>query len=571
MKTSYQWTIVSCLIGAMSLSAEPPSVPWVLEGKEGMVAADSPYASYAGLLALQAGGNAIDAAAAVSFALAATRPDSTGLGGGGFMIARMADGKIIVQDFRESAPAAATPDMFVKAVAKDPDGPSPSQYGYLSVAVPGLVAGRCEAVAKWGTLPLAKVLEPAIDLAKRGFSLDHHNGTARRRGLKLLEKNPPLEKYGSYIRDTFFDLPKGDRAAQRVKLPGLTATFEGIARDGADFFYKGPVAKSLADAMKKNGGIITESDLASYKVISREPLRTTYRNYEIIGMPPPSSGGVALAQALNMLEVVDYASVVKKDAALGMHYQIEALKHAFADRSRWLGDADFAQIPVAALTSKAYAKKLAGRFDAAKVIAVEQYGSASLPDDAGTSHFVVADKHGNVVVSTETINTDWGSFVTLPEWGLIFNNEMDDFVSEPGKPNAFDLVQSDRNAIAPGKRPLSSMAPTIVLKNKKPYLMLGASGGPRIISSVLHVMLAVLDRDMPLGRVLVDPRPHQQWQPDEVYFDRDADEALVESLRSRGHKVSSERRSGVVQAILRARNGWIGASDPRKGGRPKGY
>ena len=571
MNTKNSCVLVFCLAGAFLSPAARAEVPWVVEAKEGMVVADSPYASYAGMQILQAGGNAVDAAAAVSFALAVTRPDSTGIGGGGFMIARMADGKIIVQDFRESAPAAATPDMFMQASAKNPDGPPPSRYGYLAAAVPGLVAGRCEAVAKWGTLPLSKVMEPAIKLAKDGFSTDRHYGSARQRGLNVFEKYPSLEEEGEYVYETFINLRAKNRPAQRIKQPALVLLLEGIARDGADFFYKGPVAKSIGEVMKKHGGLITESDLASYKVIAREPLRTTYGEYTIIGMPPPSSGGVALAQILNMLEVVDYASVVKKDPGLGMHYQIEAMKHAFADRSRWLADSDFSKVPVEALTSKAYAKKLAGRFDAAKVVEPEAYGSASLPDDAGTSHFCVADKHGNVVVSTETVNTAWGAMVAIPEWGFILNNEMDDFVSEPGKPNAFGLVQSEKNAIAPGKRPLSSMAPTIVLKGKKPHLMIGASGGPRIISSVLNVMLAVLDRGMPFEEAIVAPRPHQQWQPNEVYFDCDLDEKLRDALKSRGHEVSDKRRSGVVQAILRTKDSWIGATDPRKGGRPKGY
>jgi gamma-glutamyltranspeptidase/glutathione hydrolase len=353
--------------------------------------------------------------------------------------------------------------------------------------------------------------------------------------------------------------------------PELANLLEGIAREGADFFYRGPVAKSLVREMKKHGGLVTEEDLADYRVRERQPLRTTYRSYEIIGMPPPSSGGIALAETLNILDDIDFASVARTDPILAVHYQIEAMKHAFADRARWLGDADFARVPVTLLISKKHALGSAAKLDPNQTASVDAYGTANVPDDAGTSHFCVVDRWGNVVVSTETINTTFGSLSAVDGWGLILNNEMDDFVSEPGKPNAYGLVQSTANAIAPGKRPLSSMTPTIVLENGEPFLLLGASGGPRIISSVLNVLLGVTDFDKSLERAIRDLRPHHQWQPELVYFDTDPPEEIRLGLTKRGHTLSERRRTGIVQAILRTRDGWLGASDPRKGGQPAGY
>ena len=286
-------------------------------------------------------------------------------------------------------------------------------------------------------------------------------------------------------------------------------------------------------------------------------------------MPSSSSGGVALAETLNILEKLDFHAVAKRDPALAMHLQLEAMKHAFADRARWFGDQDFVKVPTGPLMSKAYAAMLAKSISPDHVGPLDRYGSTTLPDDSGTSHFCVADKFGNVVVSSETINTEFGSLVAVDEWGLILNNEMDDFTAEPGKPNAFGLVQSAQNAIGPRKRPLSSMSPTIVLKDDKPFLLLGASGGPRIISSVLNVLLGVTDFGQSLEDAMQRPRPHHQWSPDLVFFDSLPPPAdIAAGLTSRGHKLADKKRTGIVQAIVRSENGWIGASDPRKGGQP---
>jgi gamma-glutamyltranspeptidase/glutathione hydrolase len=536
-----------------------------------MVAGDSHHASKAGLELLKAGGNAIDAAVAVSFALAVTRPYSTGLGGGGFMIARFADGRVVVQDFREMAPAASTPMMYVRPTGTNSSASLPSRIGHLAVAVPGLVAGRCEALARYGTIPLAQVVAPAIRLASEGFPVDEHYVDSARRVLDIYKQHPSLKLSYPYVYETHLGGGRLPTVGQKLVQPNLARLLEAISRHGPDFFYRGPVAKAIADEMQKHGGVITEKDLADYEVRERQPVRSAYRDYEIVGMPPPSSGGVAIAEILNILEAVWYPALVKRDPVLAMHYQVEAMKHAFADRARRLGDSDFADVPVALLTSKVYARQLAAALDPYECADLEAYGSAQVPDDAGTSHFCVVDRWGNVVVSTETINTTFGSLSAVKEWGLILNNEMDDFVSEPGKPNAYGLVQSAANAIAPGKRPLSSMAPTIVLKEGKPYLLLGASGGPRIISSVLNVLLSVTDSGMSMERAMVSVRPHHQWRPDLVYFDADPPSPVKIGLSERGHLLSDIRRTGVVQAILRQKESWIGASDPRKGGRPAGY
>lgn len=536
-----------------------------------MVASDSAEASKAGFEIIEAGGNAIDAAVAVSFALAVTRPYSTGLGGGGFMIVRFADGGVVVQDFRETAPAASTADMFVRAVKADPKKPAPSLCGHLAVAVPGLVAGRCHALAQHGTMPLARVIAPAIRLARSGFLVDDDYVDATRKVLLLYERHPSLEESCRYVYQTHLQSGRLRAAGDRLVQPELARLLEAIARDGPGVFYDGPVANAIAREMKTHGGIVTEKDLAEYRVRMRDPIRWTYRDYELIGMPLPSSGGVVLAEALNILETFDLPAIAKRDPGVAIHYQVEAIKHAFADRARALGDADSAAVPIGRFVSKAYARELAGRLNPDKASAIDEYGVVRVPDDSGTSHFCVVDRFGNVVVSTETINTSFGSLAAIDEWGLILNNEMDDFVAEPGKPNAYGLLQSNRNAIVPGKRPLSSLSPTIVLKDNEPFLLLGASGGPRIISSVLNVFLGVTDFGLSIEKAILAPRPHHQWRPDQVFFDTTPSQETSRALTDRGHRLSVKRKTGIVQAILRDKDGWIGASDPRKGGRPAGH
>lgn len=571
---------VTCVLGLLAAAGcAQPRPEWVAVGRSGIVASDSFHASQAGVEVLRRGGNAVDAATAVSFALAVTRPYSTGLGGGGFMIARFADGRVVVLDFRETAPAAATADMYVRAAGADPPRPNASRDGHLAVAVPGLVAGRCLALERYGTIALAEALAPAIRLARDGFPVDEHYVESSREALEVYQADPSLTTTCPYVYQLHLAGGRLLRPGDTLKQPRLAALLGQLADQGPDFFYRGPVAEAIEREMARHGGVMKAADLAAYRVRERQPLVTQYRDFTVIGMPPPSSGGVAVAQTLNILSCFDLAGLHRRDEGAAAHVVIEAFKHAFADRARHLADADFAPVPLAELTSPAYARQLAERIrldrtssaSSASPALETPYGSAQLPDDAGTSHFCVADRWGNVVVSTETINTEFGSLAAVEEWGLILNNEMDDFTTRPGEPNAFGLVQSERNAAAPGKRPLSSMSPTIVLKGDEPALCLGASGGPRIITSVLDVMINVLDYDMSPQRAMTAARPHHQWQPDEVYFDQAPPDLLKAALIARGHAVAEQRRTGIVQAIVREGDTWVGISDPRKGGRPAGY
>ncbi len=551
----------------------PGNPDWIAVGRRAMVASDSAAASRIGADVLRRGGNAIDAAVAVSFALAVTRPQSTGLGGGGFLIyRRAADGAVFVQDFRETAPARADADMFVRARQTRADAaPPPSQIACLAVAVPGLVAGRLDAHARWGTRPLPELLAGAIRLARDGAPVDQSLLDACRAALQLYEQYPRLRDDCPYVWRTYLGQGRLPQLGDRVPTPALANLIEHISRHGRTGFYDGPVATALAATMHAGGGLIIADDLRHYAVRTREPLRTTYRDYEVISMPPPSSGGLCLLQTLNILEHFDLRAIRRDDPLQATHVETEALKHAFADRARWLADTDYVHVPMTRLLSREYAADRAAALSLQQTARHADYGLPQLPADAGTSHFSIIDADGNCVVSTETINTEFGSLVAVDDWGLILNNEMDDFAAEPGTANAFDLMQSQRNAPAAGKRPLSSMAPTIVLRDGRPVLLLGASGGPRIITSVLHVLLNVLDYDMTLHAAMNAPRAHHQWLPDVVYFDRDPGTEWTDGLRRYGHVLDDRRRTGIVQAIHISDGKIVGAADPRKGGIPSGY
>jgi gamma-glutamyltranspeptidase/glutathione hydrolase len=545
---------------------------WVSRGTSGMVATDSPDASQAGLEMLQAGGNAFDAAVAASFCLGVTRPQSTGLGGGGFLIARTAGGRVFVLDYRETAPASARPDMYARITAANPNAPAPSRYGFSAVATPGLLAGQAEILKRFGTKSLSEVIAPALRLAKKGFPVDQHYVQATRSALAVYREFPALAESCEYVYR--LHLRQGDlrTPGETLQQAELARLLELISNKGPEALYRGEVAEALAKQMQAHGGFVTASDLGAYRPANRtEPIRFTYREYEILTMPPPSSGGICIAEALNILETVDLPAMYRQDEGLANHYLIEALKHAFADRARWLGDADFVNVPDRLLTSKPYARQLAAGITPDQVQPISTYGAITIPDDAGTSHLCVVDRWGNCVSATETINTEFGSLAAVGEWGLILNNEMDDFSVIPNKANAYGLKQSSQNAVAPGKRPLSSMTPTIVLENGRPILLLGGSGGPRIITSVLQVMTNILDRKMNLEQAMLQRRLHHQWQPEVLFWDEDPGPALVEPLARRGHKTADQPRTGIVQAIQIDGNTFIGASDPRKGGTPAGY
>ncbi len=558
-----------------ALRADDP--PWIARGKTGMIASDSAEASQIGAIVLATGGNAFDAAVATSFALAVARPESTGLGGGGFMVAYVAKEKrFVALDFRETAPAGATPERYAKLFADRGDGPSPSIYGGNAVAVPGQLAGLVEINKRYGTKPLRELVMAAAMWPDVGFAADEHFLDARRETIIALERHPELDTPPSYLNKLFFPRGVGAERGTLIPRPQLAKALRLIAEEGPDALYNGPIGEALVAAVRKAGGVMTMDDLRGYRVVERKPIRGTYHDlkheheYEIVSMPPPSSGGVCLTEILNIVQATrdrsDFHPVHDHP-----HVLVEAMKHAFADRARWLGDPDFCEIPSRQLTSRSYAIELASGIASRGTRESSDYGSAAIPpDDGGTSHFCVADKHGNIVAMTETINGSFGSLVVAEPYGIILNNEMDDFLTVRGEANLYGLVQSERNLVAPAKRPLSSMSPTIIVKDGKPMLVLGASGGPRIISSVLQVALNVMDA-RPLADAMTALRLHHQWQPDEIFFDHAPPTKLARRLQSCGHTLSDERRTGIVQAIQLLDDGtMVGASDPKKGGRPAG-
>ncbi|MFQ5807198.1 MAG: gamma-glutamyltransferase [Phycisphaerae bacterium] len=566
-------SLIAATILATALRADDPA--WIARSKLGMVASDSPEASQIGADVLRAGGNAFDAAVATSFALAVARPQSTGLGGGGFMVAYVArEKRFVVLDFRETAPAGATAEYYAELHTNRGDGPSPSIYGGNAVATPGQLAGLAEINKRFGTQPLAELIQPALRLAETGFVIDESFLNARKQVLEAAEKWPPLETTGAGLYELLSPHGATPKIGGKFKRPQLAKALKLIAERGPDAFYNGPMGQAITNAVKAAGGTLTLDGLRNYRVIEREPLRSRYfdfkHEYEIVSMPPPSSGGACLSEILNILQATRDRSDLHPTHDRP-HVLVEVMKHAFADRARWLGDPGFSTIPLERLISKPYAVELAGRIAPGKTLEPASYGSRRAPpDDSGTSHFCVADRDGNIVAITETINGLFGSLLVAQPFGIILNNEMDDFLTVRGQANLYRLVQSEANLVGPGKRPLSSMSPTIVLKDGKPFLVLGASGGPRIITSVLQVALQLM-QGKPLEQAMTALRLHHQWQPDEIFFDREPPGDLAATLQARGHKISGERKTGTVQAIQFLEDGtMIGASDQKKGGRPAG-
>jgi gamma-glutamyltranspeptidase/glutathione hydrolase len=562
------WTAGSLILAAalVGMAAEPP---WIARGRVGMVASDSPYASRVGAEILRTGGNAFDAAIATSLALSVTRPEATGLGGGGFLLAYVAaEKRFVALDFREMAPAAATAEYYARLAEGNADGPSPAIYGGSAIAVPGQVAGLEEIRRRYATRSWAELAAPAINLAENGFEADEAFVHACREILADFEKWPALRQKHAAIYQTLLGNGHAPAVGDRIVRSGLAKALRMLAEQGSAAFYDGPVAAAIVKAACAAGAILTSDDLRSYRVVERDPLRARLDHCEIVTMPPPSSGGVCLIEALNVLECRAAHAGGVSALSRTPHYAaclVDAMRHAFADRARWLGDPDFCAVPVARLISRQYACELARRRPASP----EDFGS--LPEDRGTSHFCVADAMGNIVALTETINGTFGSLVIAEPYGIVLNNQMDDFVTVPGRANLYGLVQSQANLVGPGKRPLSSMAPTIVLAEERPLLVLGAAGGPRIISAVMQVILNVVERGQSLEEAIAAVRLHHQWQPDELYVDREPPPELVESLRQAGCTLSPKRTSSTVQAIQFLPDGtMIGASDPRRGGRPVG-
>ena len=543
-----------------------PSKAWAIErNSKGVAATVHTLATKAALDAMKKGGNAIDAAVAAGLTLGVVDGFNSGIGGGCFMVIRRANGEVLVLDGREMAPAKASRDMYV---INGNLNPKLSITGALASAVPGEVAAISQAQKKFGKLSLSEVLLPAADIAEKGFRISPEYDSRLRVVLKELAAFPASKEI--FYKE--HDMPV--RAGDLLKQADLARTYRAIAKNGVDWFYKGEFAQRTADWMKANDGIMTAEDFANYDVKSREPLRTKYRDYEIIGMPPPSSGGVHVAQILNILEHFDLKALGPYSPEM-YHIIVEAMKLAFADRAWWLGDPDFVAVP-RGLTSKAYAEELAKRIDRTKATKVEKHG---MPPNADTdifkkhtTHFSVADAEGNWVACTATINTTFGSKVIIPGTGVVLNNQMDDFSLQPGVPNSFGLLGNEANAIAAKKRPLSSMSPTIVLKDGAPVFSVGAAGGPTIISQVLLTLVRYIDFGNSSEKALNQPRVHHQWSPDEVKIESRAGDSITEGLKNRGHTIKLMNSFGACQAIERLPDGtFAGAGDPRVNGKADSY
>lgn len=546
--------------------------------QNGVVAADHPLASAAGTVILKAGGNVVDAAVATSFALSVLRPASCGLGGGGFMVIWDADQqKSVVIDYRERAPAAATPDMYAKLPGNDAHRKYASRLGPLAVAVPGTVAGLCYAVKKYGKLDLKTVMQPAIMMAKKGVPIDQHMRSVQKTMLTRFENGTLNSERFSVLIDEYLNQGKLWKDHDRFFSPQLK-TLELIAENGWSGFYEGPVADAIiARCGKQNGGILTHQDLLNTQPVIRKPLSTKFNGYTILTMPPPSSGGIAIIESLNMIQALEKRQskpvFAKQDyhSPQQIHFLTEVMKHAFADRAEYLGDMDFFPVPVQRLTNQNYASQLASRIDAKKTKPLKEYGRYLPPRDGGTSHYSVMDIKGNSVACTETINLTFGSHVVIPKYGIVMNNEMDDFAAIPGKPNAFGLIQSKANEIEPGKKPLSSMSPTIAIKDGKAIFSAGASGGPRIISSTLQVLLNMIVFGMNPEQAVESPRIHHQWIPDGLLLENNLFEQVGDKLKPFGHTVKKSSSLAATQAVSRQPEGLRGHSDSRKHGAATGY
>lgn len=541
----------------------------------GVVAADHVAASQVGAQILQKGGNVVDAAVATSFALAVVRPASCGLGGGGFMVIWDAERRqSVALDYRERAPAGAVAERF--GTAADVGHAEPvSVRGGLACGIPGTVAGLCHAAAEYGALPLSELVAPAIALCEQGVLVDAHDLEVQSSTLKKLRALPGYETTYAELLRCYLNGGRPWQPGDRFHSP-LGPVLRQIAQFGAAGFYEGPVATAIAHASHRNGGVLSVDDLRGYRPSVRQPLTASFRGKTLLTMPPPSSGGVALLQALQTLEHWEQ-SAGKSLQSLGhnsgdyVHVVTEALKHAFADRAEFLGDADYVEVPIARLLAPSVATRAAARIRWDGVQSAEDYGRFYLRDDGGTSHFSVMDRHGNAVACTETINLTFGSFVVVPEYGVLLNNQMDDFAANPGQPNAFGLMQSAANAIAPGKRPLSSMTPVVVLDGDRAVASAGASGGPRIITATLQNLLNQLVFDMTPQQAVSVPRFHHQWFPNELLLEGPLHKSLEAGLKERGHVLLSASALAATQGTAVSGAVVQGGSDPRKYGIPAGF
>ncbi len=513
-----------------------------------MVVAQEALAADAGRDILESGGNAVDAAVAVGFALAVTHPVAGNLGGGGFMLIRLADGTTHFLDFRECAPGGATRDMYIGA---DGNATKDSIYGWKSAGVPGSVAGFELAHKKYGSKPWGQLLSPAVKLASNGFAVTESFAASLEKSRDALGGDAESKRI--FLRDGALY-----KAGQNLKQPQLAATLERIAQNGAKDFYTGDTARQLAAAMAAHGGLVTLDDLKNYKVVERTPLEGNYKTFHIITAPPPSAGGVGLLQMMGLLEGTNYGSD-GADSPKAVHYEAEAMRRFHADRSEYLGDPDFYNVPVRELLDPKYIAWRRGTIDPDRATPSDLIGpglpknlraGVSWSESSETTHYNVVDGKGNAVAVTYTLNNSWGNGITVPGLGFLLNDEMDDFAAKPGTPNMFGLLGSDANAIEPGKRPLSSMTPTIVTQNNKLFLVTGAPGGSRITTGVMEVILDVLDFHMNPQDAVDLPRFHEQWKPDVLYLQSGFSAESVRALEKMGYEIKPIEGVARVEAIV---------------------
>ncbi|WP_413494993.1 gamma-glutamyltransferase [Shewanella baltica] len=554
------------LLSSPSLLAEESSIfsqmatAQPVWAKHGMVASQETLASRTGVEILKQGGNAVDAAVAVAFSLAVTLPRAGNIGGGGFMLVHIAkENKTIAIDYREMAPSKAKKDIFL-----DENGDAVEKLSRehgLAVGVPGTVMGMSLALEKYGTMTLAQVAAPAIKMAQEGISVTPD----------LAESLAGLKRRMTQWPTTAAIFYKADGSDYQVddilKQPELAHSLSLIAEKGTKGFYEGETATKLINAVKDAGGIMTLDDLKNYKVVEREPVRGEYRGYEVVSMPPPSSGGVHIIEMLNVLQQFPIDKL-GHNTAQTIHLMAETMKHAYADRSEYLGDPDFYKVPVKALISKDYAQKIASQIAMNKTTPSAEIKPGKLApyESDQTTHFSVVDKWGNAVSNTYTLNFSYGSGLVAKGTGILLNNEMDDFSAKPGVPNGYGLVGGDANAVEGNKRPLSSMSPTIVMKDGKPFLVTGSPGGSRIITTTLQIIMNVIDHGLNIAEASNAARVHHQWLPDELRVESSLNRDTISLLEAKGHKVKVQSAMGSTQSIMVTEQGIFGASDPRHSG-----
>lgn len=532
-----------------------------VQSRMGMVASQERHATEAGLQVLKEGGNAIDAAVTVGFTLAVTLPRAGNIGGGGFMLVHLAKpNETFAIDYREKAPKAAFRDMFLDETGNY--NPEKSQYSYLAVGVPGTVAGLTMALEKYGTISLESALKPAIELAEKGFPISEDLQKALALAQSRMKVSPA--SMAIFYKQGGVPYQTGELLVQN----DLANSLRLIAKEGSAAFYKGAIADAIVADMKAHDGLITKDDLANYKPVKREAVHGTYRGYDIYSMPLPSSGGIHLIQILNLLEAYPIGSL-GHNTAQTIHYMAESMKLAYADRSKFLGDSDFVPVPVSGLISKRYATELRRKINPNQATPSQKIlpgNPNQYAESIDTTHYSVIDKYGNAVANTYTLNLEFGTKFTVAGTGILLNNEMDDFSSKPGVPNAFGLIGGEFNAIAPEKRMLSSMTPTIVMQQGNPFLVTGSPGGSTIITSTLQIIMNVIDHGMNIAAATNAVRVHHQWLPDELRVEQGLNKDTIRLLTEKGHKVVVREAIGSTQSIMRTNNILSGASDPRRPG-----